>query len=77
MELVFAMGRLARAMTESLRGVIDGLANNLQRMMTYVAVAATGFGARYIGALIAARIATSTLSGSLLLLRGFGNALRC
>ncbi|WIY23354.1 hypothetical protein [Parasedimentitalea psychrophila] len=76
LELVPAMGRLARAMTESLReggtlrGVIDGLANNLQRLMTYVAVAVTGFGARYVGALIAARVATATLSGSLLLLRG-------
>ena len=70
------MGDLARAMTQSLReggtlrGVIDGLANNLQRMMTYVAVAVSGFGARYVGALIAARIATATLSGSLLFLRG-------
>ena len=76
LEIVPALGQMAAAMTESLReggilrGVIDGLASNLQRMATYVAVAVTGFGARYVGALIVAKVATASLSGALLLLRG-------
>lgn len=75
LELVPAMGRLATSMTDSLRvggvlrTVIDGLAENIQRISTYVAVAVTGFGVRYVGALVAARLATVTFAGSLIALR--------
>ncbi|MEN9062843.1 hypothetical protein [Ponticoccus litoralis] len=74
--LVPAMGRLAEAMTDSLReggllrGVLDAIADNVVRLSTYVATAAAAFGVRYVGALVAARLATATLSGTLLVLRG-------
>lgn len=76
LELVPALGRMARAITASLReggalrGVIDGLTENIKRLMTYVAVSVSWFGIRYVGALVAAKLATATLSGSLLFLRG-------
>jgi hypothetical protein len=75
-ELVPAMGRFAESMTDSLRsggllrGVIDGLAANIKRVGTYLAVAVAGFGVRYVAALAAAKLATLSLSGSLLVLRG-------
>lgn len=74
--IVPTLGRLAKAMTDSLRegghlrSVIDGLINNLQRLATYVAVAVAGFGVRYVGAMVAAKMATMSLSGALVLLRG-------
>ncbi|MDB6177939.1 hypothetical protein PAF17_10545 [Paracoccus sp. Z330] len=74
--IVPTLGRLAKAMTDSLRegghlrSVIDGLTNNLQRLGTYVAVAVAGFGVRYVGAMVAARVATLSLSGALVALRG-------
>ena len=74
--LVPAMGRLAEVMTESLRAggllraVIDGLADNIERLGTYLAVAVAGFGVRYVGALVLAKIATASLSGALMFLRG-------
>ncbi len=74
--LVPRMGELAQAMTDSLREggllrvVIDGLANNLERVGTYIAVAVAGFGVRYVGALALARLATFSFAGSLAFLRG-------
>lgn len=74
--LVPAMGRLAQAMTDSLReggalrGVIDGITENVVRLSTWVATAATAFGVRYVGALAAARLATLSLGGALVALRG-------
>lgn len=74
--IVPSLGRMAQAMTDSLReggllrAVIDGLVNNMQRLASYVAVAVTGFGVRYVAALAAARVATLSLSGSLVVLRG-------
>ncbi|WP_088648227.1 hypothetical protein [Marinibacterium profundimaris] len=74
--LVPAFGRMAQAMTDSLReggalrAVIDAIAGNIQRLGTYVATAATAFGVRYVGALVAARLATLSLSGALAVLRG-------
>lgn len=74
--LVPAMGALAQAMTDSLRDggllrtVIDGLAGNLERLGTYLAVAVAGFGIRFVAAMVAAKLATVTLSGALLFLRG-------
>ncbi len=69
--LVPAMGRLAEAMTDSLREggalriVIDGLVQNLERLGVYVSVAVSGFGIRYVRALVVARLATLSLSGAL------------
>lgn len=76
LQLVPAMGQLATVMTDSLReggllrGVIDGLAENVVRISTYVGTAATVFGVRYVGGLVAARLATLTFSGALTVLRG-------
>lgn len=75
-ELVPAMGAFAQAITDSLReggllrGVLDGLVDNLDRIGTYAGVAVTLFGTRYVAALVAARVATFTLSGALTFLRG-------
>ncbi|WP_056039426.1 hypothetical protein [Loktanella sp. 3ANDIMAR09] len=65
--LVPAMGKLAERMTESLReggrlrAVIDGLTGNLDRLATYVSTAVALMGARYVKALIAARVASFQL----------------
>jgi len=73
--IVPALGRMAEALTNSLREggalriVIDGLTQNLDRMSAYVAAAVTLFGARYVKALVAARIATFSLAGALTTLR--------
>lgn len=73
--LVPAMGRLAEVMTDSLReggalrAVIDGLVGNLDRLATYIGVAVTGFGVRYVAALALATLSTATLSGALIALR--------
>jgi hypothetical protein len=75
MWIVPALGRMAEVMTDSLReggalrAVIDGLVNNLDRLAVYAGVAVTAFGTYYVGALVAARIATFSLAGSLTLLR--------
>ena len=69
-ELTPAFGALALAMTESLReggvlrGVINGIAGNLQRLIAYVGVTVAAFGIRYVAALAAARLATLTLAGT-------------
>lgn len=74
--LVPALGAMAKAMTDSLREggllrtIIDGLTSNMDRLGTYVAVVVTGFGVRYVGALVLARLATVNLSAALLFLRG-------
>lgn len=79
LELVPAMGRLADAMSESLReggrlrAVIDTLADNVQRVTVYVATATAVVGVRFVGALVAARIAALSLSGALVAL---GTAVR-
>jgi len=52
-----------------LRGVTDALINNLDRLAIYAGVAVAAFGTHYVGALVAARIATFSLAGSLTLLR--------
>jgi hypothetical protein len=76
LELVPAMGAFAQAITDSLReggllrGVLDGLVDNLDRIGTYASVAVAAFGTRYVAALVAARLATFSLSGALVVLRG-------
>lgn len=73
--LVPAMGRMAEAMTESLRaggllrGMIDGLVGNLDVIISTMGVAVTVFGVRYVGALAAAKVATLTFAGSLAILK--------
>lgn len=75
MELVPRMGELAQSMTDSLREggllrrLIDGLVGNLDRLTAIVGVTVTMFGVRYVAAFAAARIATMTLAGALLMLR--------
>lgn len=75
-EVAPSMEALSRSFTASLseggslRLVIDTLTANLGRITTYVATAVTFFGVRYVKALVAAKIATLTLSTSLIALRG-------
>lgn len=75
-KLVPGLGKLANAMTESLRSggalrkTLDLLIDNIARMSTYLAVAVTGFGVRYVVALAAAKLATMTLAGAMKFLRG-------
>lgn len=75
LELVPALGQMAQGITNSLRSGgalragLDGLAGNVKRLTTYLAVAVTGFGVRYVAALVAAKVATATLAGGLLFLR--------
>lgn len=76
LKMVPAFGQLALAMTDSLREggllrtVIDGLIGNMERLGTYIAVAVSGFGIRYVAALVAARLATLTLAGAMTFLKG-------
>lgn len=73
--IVPTLGAMAQAMTDSLREggllrtMIDGLANNLQRVGTYVSVLVTGLGVRYVAAAGLARLATLSFAGSLAFLR--------
>lgn len=74
-ELVPAMGAFANSITEAmreggaLRGVIDGLVDNLQLMVSVTAVAVAALGVRYVGALVLAKLSTITLTGALVALR--------
>ncbi|MEH6834806.1 hypothetical protein [Falsihalocynthiibacter arcticus] len=73
--LVPALGAMAKGMTDSLReggllrAVIDAITDNILRLGTYVATAATAFGVVYVGALVSARVATLSFAGSLVVLR--------
>jgi hypothetical protein len=73
--IVPTLGAMAQAMTDSLREggllrtMIDGLANNVQRVGTYVSVLVTGLGVRYVAAAGLARLATLSFAGSLAFLR--------
>ena len=75
-KFVPAMGAMAEAITDAmreggtLRKVLDGLVGNLDRIAVYIGVVVSGFGLRYVAALVAARVATASLSGALVLLRG-------
>lgn len=75
LQLTPALGRMAEAMTESLReggalrAVIDALANNVQRLLGYATAFAVFMGGRYVAALVAARVATFSLVGALGALR--------
>lgn len=76
LEVVPALGQMAQGITNSLRaggalrGVLDGLAGNVKRLTTYLAVAVTGFGVRYVAALVAAKVATLAAGGAMVFLRG-------
>ena len=52
-----------------LRGVTDAIINNLDRLAVYAGVAVTAFGTYYVGALVAAKVATFSFSGALVALR--------
>jgi tape measure domain-containing protein len=49
----------------ALAGIIISLANNLDLLASVAVVGATAFGVRYVGAMIAARVATFSLTGAL------------
>ena len=49
----------------ALAGIIIALANNLDLLAGVAVVGATAFGVRYVGAMIAARVATFSLTGAL------------
>jgi methyl-accepting chemotaxis protein len=49
--------------------VLSSLANNLDRVVLYITVAATAFGTKFVAGLIAARFATLTLAGAFAFLR--------
>lgn len=74
-EVVPALGQFAVAITDSLReggllrGVIDGLASNLDRLATIAAVAVGALGVRYVAAVVAAAGITGTLTAALVALR--------
>ncbi|ASM72504.1 MULTISPECIES: hypothetical protein [Roseobacteraceae] len=74
--LVPSLGAMAQAMTDSLkeggllRAMIDGFTQNLGTLAGVVTVAVTAFGVRYVGALVLAKVATFSLGGALVALRG-------
>ncbi len=74
-ELAPALGRMAQGMTDSLRAggvlrvVIDALAGNIRRLGTYMTVAVTALGVRYVAAAAMAKVATFSLAGAMLALR--------
>ena len=76
LELTPALGRMATAFTDSLReggllrAVLDGIVGNLARVGTYIATAATGFGVYFVGALVAAQVATFNLAAAMVFLKG-------
>ncbi|WP_339820009.1 DUF4214 domain-containing protein [Sulfitobacter dubius] len=69
--LVPSLGAMAQAMTDSLReggllrALIDGLANNISEIAGVAIVATTAFGVRYVGAMVASRVATLTFATAL------------
>jgi len=73
--LVPAFGALAQSITESmregglLRRVIDGLVDSIGRITAYATAAVAVFGIRYVAAFAAAKVATMTLAGALVMLR--------
>ncbi|MFP4239517.1 MAG: tape measure protein [Rhodosalinus sp.] len=67
--LVGSMDEVAGASAAVARGIILA-GENLARIATYAATAATVFGVRYVGALVVARVATLGLAGSLAVVRG-------
>ncbi|WP_435988531.1 hypothetical protein [Sulfitobacter sp. SH24] len=75
LELVPALGAMAQAMTESLkaggalRAMIDGFVGNLNELAGIAIVATTAFGTRYVGAMVAARLATLKFVGALNLMK--------
>lgn len=63
--LMIGQMNTASGVTEAIAKAILFLADNLDRLAVYAAVAAVGFGTYYVGALIAAAGATGTLSFAL------------
>ena len=69
--LVPALGAMAQAMTDSLkaggllRAMIDGFVGNLNELAGVAIVATTAFGTRYVGAMVAARLATLNFATAL------------
>ncbi|MBL1438330.1 MAG: hypothetical protein COB08_019300 [Rhodobacteraceae bacterium] len=76
LEVVPALGQMAKGFTDSLRAggllrkMIDGFADNLKRVSTYVGTFVTLLGTRLVFAMGAAAIATGSFSAAILTLRG-------
>lgn len=73
-----ALSRAFTSMREAAVGAAELLINNIDRLLVIGATAATFFAGRWVAAFVAARVATLSLSGALLVLRntlirtGFG-----
>lgn len=80
-QLVPAMGRMAEAMTDSLReggllrAVIDGLTSNIDVLGAAVGAVVVVMGTRYVAALAVAKGATLSFAGALAVARGAVTAL--
>jgi len=76
LRVVPALGKMAEAFTNSmregglLRKMIDGFADNLKRLATYIGTFVTLLGVRLVGAMAAAAIATGGFSAALITLKG-------
>ena len=74
-EIVPTLGAFAQIITDSmregglLRGVIEALTSNMSALVSIAGVAVVAFGTRYVAALVAAKLATFTLTGALVALR--------
>ncbi|MCO6389442.1 tape measure protein [Aliihoeflea aestuarii] len=69
--LLMTIGMMDQAggASESFAAGLVIIADNMQRMVTYAATAATAYGTYYVGAMVAAQLATHGLTGALALLR--------
>ncbi|MFC5385197.1 tape measure protein [Aquamicrobium segne] len=60
----------ASGASETFASGLIAIADNIGRIVTYVATAVTAFGTYYVAAMVAAYVSTMTLSGALVFLRG-------
>ncbi|MGR3813403.1 MAG: hypothetical protein ACU0AU_04875 [Cognatishimia activa] len=76
LQIVPALGDMAESLTDAMRAggqlrtVIDFLVDNLGRLTTYLGTFITILGGRFVGAMVAAKLATMNLAGALAFLRG-------
>ncbi|MHB2265656.1 tape measure protein [Aliihoeflea sp. PC F10.4] len=69
--LLMTIGMMDQAggASESFAAGLVVIADNMQRIVTYAGMAVTAYGVYYVGAMVAARVATLGLTGALALLR--------
>lgn len=68
--LIKAISNAADAVGNTLTKATESVINNLDRAIVYAVTAATAFGVRFVGGLVAAKVATISLSNALVFLRG-------